>query len=172
MTLIMISLFFFIFDTQLESLKLLGGGMVNPDICGGLTFDLHLFQMYTTGYFLPSQPECRQRLYGLIEICDSTGHSGPLDECPWALWVPFITFGWLAVPGWCEPGLVQLFMTLSIWHQVYLCYSGPMHCMSLECAANDNSSRWQENFGFSHFTPTWRTWQTDIMANTVISFQK
>lgn len=89
--------------------------MLNPDICGGLTFDLHLFQMYTTGYFLPSQSACRQWLCGLIEICDSsTGNGGPLDECPWALWDPFITLGWLAVPGWCEPSLVQLFMTLSI----------------------------------------------------------
>lgn len=91
---------------------------INPDICSDLAFDLHLCQMYMTRYFLGNLSACGcagQTLCGLIEICDSTSsNGGPLDECPWAPLAPFISPGWLVVPGRCEPRLVPLFMTVNL----------------------------------------------------------
>lgn len=76
-------------------------------ICmGSLEFGCLIFisEMYPTGYPPPHthtpNPYFVCRLWGLIEICDSsTGCGRPLDECPWA---SLITLGCLAVPGQCE----------------------------------------------------------------------
>lgn len=108
---------------------------------------------------------------GLIKIHkSSSGYGGTIIWVSLGSWAPFISLG-LAVPGRCEPCLVPLFMTLSLWHQVALpVLFSPQRWMSVKCAAKDNNSCWQKNTGLPHIALTSRTRETQVMANAAQSF--